>query len=169
MKRDGVLIVFEGVDKSGKTTIIREFNKATNFSYVVLDRFTISGKTYSNVFNRGDFLYQDNVEKSIVKSLPTLCVLCVSDPLVIRCRLTDAKEVLPPEVDNIARTQLLFKAYYNNSNFEHKLFLDTSMLTIDECVKLVKNAVKEMEESERAKKNAKDDAGKTLKSADGGY
>lgn len=39
-------IIFEGVDKSGKTSLMKEFNKVSNFKHVCIDRAHISHYIY---------------------------------------------------------------------------------------------------------------------------
>jgi hypothetical protein len=58
-----MFLIFEGADKSGKTTIIKEFHKATNFKYSCIDRFSGTSFAY-NLFwernlNNKEYLLQD--------------------------------------------------------------------------------------------------------------
>jgi len=46
------VVIFEGMDKTGKTTLKEEFNKRTNFIHYVVDRGPISNIVYNNLFNR---------------------------------------------------------------------------------------------------------------------
>jgi len=46
------LVVFEGVDRSGKSTLAKEFNKQTNFKHIVVDRAFLSQAAYSIIYNR---------------------------------------------------------------------------------------------------------------------
>lgn len=46
------LVVFEGVDKSGKTSIANLLKKKTNFEHLVLDRAFISQTVYAVIYNR---------------------------------------------------------------------------------------------------------------------
>ena len=49
-----MLIIFEGMDKTGKTSLINEFNKRTNFKHIVLDRGAISSYVYDAIYERGN-------------------------------------------------------------------------------------------------------------------
>jgi hypothetical protein len=46
------IIYFEGVDKTGKSSILKEFNKISNFEYYTSDRSPISTMVYSELFGR---------------------------------------------------------------------------------------------------------------------
>lgn len=46
------LIITDGIDCSGKSTFIKEFNKATNYSTWIIDRSTVSVRAYAKKFNR---------------------------------------------------------------------------------------------------------------------
>ena len=148
MARENIVIIFEGVDKSGKTTLKNEFHKATNYAFVSIDRLTVSGKAYSYVFNRGDHDYLSSVEKAFVKAMPTLCVLCVADPSVIKRRMIDTNEQIPDKLQDIARTQLLFKSFFDDSSYEHKLVLDTGELSVEQCIDSIKNKIDEISKNE---------------------
>ena len=46
------IVYFEGVDKTGKTSLIKEFNKQSNFEFYSSDRSPISTMVYADVFGR---------------------------------------------------------------------------------------------------------------------
>lgn len=56
------IIIFEGCNCSGKTTLQKSFDQITNYSYVNLDRFLISDLIYNNVFNRHGDDYKYYIE-----------------------------------------------------------------------------------------------------------
>ncbi len=47
-----MMIFFEGVDRCGKTTLMKKFNKITKFKYLTIDRGPLSYYVYSQVFQR---------------------------------------------------------------------------------------------------------------------
>ncbi len=49
-------IVFEGVDRCGKTTMMLEFNKKTNYKYICYDRGLISYLAYAKIHERNNFM-----------------------------------------------------------------------------------------------------------------
>ena len=105
------IIVFEGVDKSGKTTLLNEFNKKTNFKYIVLDRFTTSSKVYNSRFCRdtNDYMYYLNVEKVFYNNFDVIIVYCFTSQDIVIDRLKEAKEELPFELENIELVDSRFR------------------------------------------------------------
>ena len=45
-------VIFEGLDKAGKTTLEWEFLKATNFKHVVIDRGPVGYMTFDKILGR---------------------------------------------------------------------------------------------------------------------
>lgn len=47
-----MFVIFEGLDKAGKTTLEWEFLKATNFKHVIIDRGPIGYKVFDELLGR---------------------------------------------------------------------------------------------------------------------
>lgn len=139
-----ILIIFEGVDKSGKTSLKDKFNKKTNFSYVVLDRLTTSSKIYNDFFNRDRLEYYNKFERSIVTTFNVLVVLCECDTSLIEERLEKANEVLPEQLKNIDEVKKAFEREIEKS-FTNYIVIDTTNRSIDDCVEDIIVRVSEME------------------------
>lgn len=139
-----ILIVFEGVDKSGKTTLKDEFNKTTNFKYVVLDRLTTSSKVYNKAFGRDRNKYYEDVRKAFARSFNVLEVLCICSTDEIKKRLDEANEKLPDELKDIIHVQSDFLIEVIKSDGFNNMIIDTTR-NIDECVKDIVDKVREME------------------------
>ena len=89
-----MLIILEGMDKVGKTTLISHLNKATDFKHIILDRGSISSYVYDTIYERNiregyDFF------TNAVKEMPHIVFLLVADKKVIANRLKQAGETLP--------------------------------------------------------------------------
>lgn len=145
VKDKPILIIFEGVDKSGKTTLKDKFNKATNFNYVVLDRLTTSSKIYNNFFERDRLEYYENFERSVKRNFNILVVLCECKTETIIERLKNANEFLPEKLMDIDKVKAAFREEVDNS-FDNYIVIDTEE-EIDECVNTLVNRVNEMEKS----------------------
>ena len=141
-----ILIIFEGVDKVGKTTIRDRFNKKTNFGYVVLDRLTTSSKIYNRFFGRDRLGYYELVEDALIRAFNVLIVLCECDTEIILKRLEDAKEELPKQLKNIYEVKRAFREEVDRS-FVNYIVIDTSNKEIDECVENIITRVLEMEKT----------------------
>ena len=141
-----ILIIFEGVDKSGKTTIKDRFNKKTNFGYVVLDRLTTSSKIYNEFFGRDRLGYYNEVENSVIKAFNVLVVLCECDTEIISRRLSNANEKLPEQLKDIDKVKKAFREEVDKS-FINYVVIDTTSRDVDECVENIITIVKEMEKA----------------------
>ena len=103
------LIIFEGVDKSGKTSLKVEFNNKTNYRYWVLDRSIISSIVYDSVYHRDNLSYLEDCLFALKKSFNLKVILCTAEKTIIESRLEFANETLPNELKDISKIQKLFK------------------------------------------------------------
>ncbi len=131
-------VIFEGLDKAGKTTLEWEFLKATNFKHVVIDRGPIGYMVLDRIFGRatpaGDFGFIRQARKC-AKSNDNLVVYCYCDKSIVDARLKEHNETCPYDYVKAQRSYLAnVKRYYNEGK---TLLLDTSNKSIDECVKLI--------------------------------
>lgn len=143
-KSKPILIIFEGVDKTGKTTIRDRFNKKTNFGYVALDRLTTSSKIYNEFFERDRLDYYKTIEDAMIKAFNVLVVLCECDTEIILERLRNANEELPEQLRNIDEVKKAFRREVERS-FINYVVIDTTNKEIDECVDSIITRVMEME------------------------
>lgn len=137
------IIIFEGVDKSGKTTLLNRFNKLTNFKYIVLDRFTISSKVYDCLFERNNRQYFKEIENKFFDVFNVIIVYCYCDEDIIKQRLKEANEELPDRLKNIRmvekqfRYELIAKRAINNC---YIIEVDTSN-DLEICLEKILNEV----------------------------
>lgn len=145
MKMEGrpILIIFEGVDKSGKTTLKDKFNKETDFGYVVLDRLTTSSKVYNNLFCRDRIDYYNKFEDSLKRTFNVLVVLCECDTNLVIERLKKANETLPEQLKDIDKVKKNFYIEIERS-FDNFMIINTEE-DINDCVNKIIKRVKEME------------------------
>lgn len=138
-------VVFEGLDKAGKTTLEWEFLKATNFKHMVIDRGPMGYMTFDKLFDREtklgnqDFIHQ---ARKIMKNQDFMVVYCFASEEVAAKRLEEHNEECPYDYgkaqkllrDNVRR-------YYRP---ERTLELDTSNMTISECVQKIVEKLEEV-------------------------
>ena len=144
-----MFVVFEGLDKAGKTTLEWEFLKATNFKHMVIDRGPMGYMTFDEIFGRstklGDFNFIHYARK-ITKSDDFLIVYCVVDKKVAEQRLQFHKETCPYDYDKAQ------KIYRNNIKRYYKadkvIEIDTTNRSAAECVELIVEKLKEVQRSE---------------------
>lgn len=142
-------VIFEGLDKAGKTTLEWEFMKATNFKHMVIDRGPVGYMTFDKLFDREtklgnqDFIHQ---ARKIMKSKDFMVVYChASDEVAVK-RLKEHNEDCPY---NYTKAQKLLgdnvRRYYKR---ERMLEIDTSNLSIEECVKMIVSKLEEVRKGE---------------------
>lgn len=144
-----MFVIFEGLDKAGKTTLEWEFLKATNFKHMVIDRGPVGYLTFDKLFGRntkaGDHNFIHYARK-IMKSNDFMVVYCVADTETAKERLNAYNETCPYDYDDAQK--LLRKninRFYNRSKL---LELDTSKHSINECVELIKEKLQEVAKDE---------------------
>jgi thymidylate kinase len=137
------IIIFEGVDKSGKTTLLNKFNKETNFKYWVMDRSIISSLVYNELFKRNDEDYYISILETMLENFDILFVYCYADIKDINERLYLHNESLPKELSRIEKVQKLYKEYLNGINLPTRTYieLNTSQLSVDECIEKIKESL----------------------------
>ena len=139
-------VIFEGLDKSGKTTLEYEFLKATNYKHIVIDRGPVGYMTFDDLFCRHEFgsnlHFVMQATEIMEDSEDFMVVYCVVDEETANARLKAHNETCPY---NYAKAQ---KLYDDNIRMFYKpektLRLDTSNKTIDECVKLIVEKLEEV-------------------------
>ena len=144
-------VIFEGLDKTGKTTLEWEFLKATNFKHVVVDRGPMGYMTFDKLFDRDTKLGNQEFIRQARKAMKpggnTFVVYCYTDENVVNERLKKHGEKLLQEVEpykgrSYAKVQKLYATnvarYYKP---ERTLMLDTTNKSIDECIHLIKEKI----------------------------
>ena len=140
-------VIFEGLDKSGKGTLEREFLKATNVKHIVVDRGPVGYMTFDEIFNRkdytSDFKFASQAADIMEKSKDFMVVYCVANEDVVRKRLEEHGETCPYDY---AKAQ---KLYNDNIQYfyrpEKMLELDTSSRTVSECVQMIIEKLEEVQ------------------------
>ena len=144
-----MFVVFEGLDKAGKTTLEWEFLKATNFKHMVIDRGPMGYMTFDKIFGRStklgdrDFIH---FARKITKSDDYMIVYCVVDKNVADERLKVHNETCPYDY---GKAQKLYRDNVHRYYKADKVIeIDTTYLSIEECVELIVEKLKEVQRSE---------------------
>lgn len=103
------IIIFEGLDRSGKTTTKKEMERLTNYKYICIDRMYLTAICYEKIKNRKNNIndYYNQFEK-LCKYFKVLIVYCkISSSEIIKKRIIKENEkiLFTKEVD------LLIKYY----------------------------------------------------------
>ena len=132
------ILIFCGIDGSGKSTIIRNLNKKTKYKYFCIDRFFDSAYVYDKLTRRRFR------ETSIAIAEMELLTLKFIDVYLINCKCK-YKEILKRLkikkedkniVSNIPKAIKLYKQYVNFTPL-NTLVLDTDKYDVNNCVKKI--------------------------------
>lgn len=142
-------VIFEGLDKAGKTTLEWEFLKATNFKHMVVDRGPVGYMTFDKLFDRETKLgNQDFIHhaRKIMKSQDFMIVYCTVNKDVADARLKAHDETCPYDY---VKAQKLYRdnvhRYYRDDKV---LEVDTTYLSVERCVELIVEKLEEVQKSE---------------------
>lgn len=142
-------VIFEGLDKAGKTTLEWEFLKSTNFKHMVIDRGPMGYMTFDKLFDRETKLGNQNFihqARKIMKNKDFMVVYCFASEDVAIKRLNEHNEECPYDY---GKAQKLLKdnirRFYKH---EKTLELDTSDKSIPECVQMIIEKLEEVRKGE---------------------
>lgn len=136
-----MLIFVEGIDKTGKDTLVRYINELTNYKHCVLTRGPISTTAYAYKFKRND--YDDSYIESLKNSL-IIYLTADTEDLNIRFKLTNEPEI------NKDEDKKLFENTVDALRFKYKLNvkkINTSNYTPYAIAKTIKNYIEEEEKN----------------------
>lgn len=142
-------VIFEGLDKSGKGTLEWELLRSTNFKHIMIDRGPVGYMVFDKIFNRetydGTKEYCKQIEM-INNSDDFMIVYCTVEKETAEERLTLHGENCPYDYIKAQKTydDIIYKYYM----LEKILELDTTSKSINECVKLIIEKLKEVQQSE---------------------
>lgn len=141
-------VIFEGLDKTGKTTLQWDFMKATNFKHVTIDRGPMGYMSYDKILDRstkaGDREFIDMARKVVNKKTGFIVVLCEAPEDVVMKRLEEHNE--EPLACNYSykQCQTIYRKNVLRYYDQYKvIILDTSKLSREECVEAIIKKLKE--------------------------
>jgi len=136
------LIIFEGVDKSGKSTTLTEINKATNYAHWLTDRGPISYLAYDEYFGRNIVNKTSMIEFIKRNADDILIIYFYASDKVLKQRY---KKHNHEDVD-IQGHKKIFEKYINDLSKTNKVCsIDTSKTSIREVTNKVLNFIQQNE------------------------
>lgn len=138
-------VIFEGLDKAGKTTLEWEFLKATNFKHVIIDRGPAGYVAFDILFDRcsasGNFNFARNLELMATFPYDFLVVYCKVPKDIAMQRLKEHNEECPYDYE-YAQTiyDRAIKNLYEKEGIK-VLTVDTTK-SIEECVNFILGGLK---------------------------
>lgn len=135
-----MIVIFDGMDKVGKTTLIHALDKATDYEHIIIDRGPNSYLVYDEIYNRGHALDYYKTEMDLINT-SHLCVFCYANKEDIEARLNEAGEEWAHEQGSIKDVIRKFGINMFGSKLEH-IYINTSTMSVEEAVTAI---IKEIE------------------------
>lgn len=138
-----MLIIYEGMDKVGKTTLIKSFDKFDRFNHYNMDRGPAGYLLYDDFFGRTTCERKAENLQAIeeLNGVDYIVVYLTAPSESIQSRLDFFHEVLPEgmEIDSFKDSyeKIVFESYPN----DRILKLDTSAQSVEECCKEISHFI----------------------------
>jgi len=136
------IIIFEGTDKTGKTTIKKVLEEKSNWKYIVLDRFCGSSIVYDKIYNRPDREYMLLRLESDLREIADVYLIyfyCNIKDQIERCKKEKEKNSI---IKNIRKAKNLYEDYLDKTYLNH-IKINTSNKSIEECCEEIINFVED--------------------------
>jgi len=133
------ILILDGMDRSGKTSVIDMINKQTGYTPVIIDRGPIGYKAYGELYNKENRPEDYDIMEEQLKGVDHLCVYLYADEEVIeqRCRDTSEKEM----PFGVKKNKELYDKYFEESTL-HKISFDSGRYSTEEIVKMIFDKIK---------------------------
>lgn len=135
-----MLVFVEGIDKTGKDTLVRYINELTSYKHCVLTRGPISTSAYAYKFKRQ---YDDSYIKSLKDSL-IIYLTADTEDLNIRFKLTNEPEINKDEDKKLFDNTITALRIKYGLNIKK---INTSCYTPYTIAKAIKNYIEEEEKN----------------------
>lgn len=130
------LVIFEGCDGSGKTTIYQAFRRATAYQILCIDRFIGSQLVYDEIYGREDKRNQWFQEEEKLQEVYDVYLVVMTAPLeVIRDRIREKERGNDFFLAwrNCQQADFLFRRYLETTRIQKNLLMDSSR-PLEECL-----------------------------------
>ena len=148
------IIVFEGPDRSGKTTMLKLFRMCSDYKHVLFDRFVGSAYVYDKLYNRKPIAEYFKLESylSRMPGMDVILVVCVASAKELQRRSQLTGEML--SLKELDRARELFIDYATNkTGFKYRLIIDTTRSEMDTYVADLVKFVKGVQDEKLDKKS----------------
>jgi len=131
------ILVFEGPDKVGKSTLIGEINRRTNYEYLCVDRFTGSAWVYDRLSRRRTRqaeLTATEKELASLKTTRVFNILLKCDKDILHRRILDSEKQTTSRISMLEQTIALYEEYATHVSLLPVIEIDTTERSIDNTV-----------------------------------
>ena len=129
------ILAFEGPDKVGKSSLINEVNKRTNYEYLCVDRFLGSAWVYDNLYgrrNREITIELAENEISRLEEIQVINILLKCDRAVLVKRIILENEHPRERIKNVNRVIELYDEYSKHKSLLPIIEVDTTNKSVGE-------------------------------------
>ncbi len=128
------LIIFEGPDKVGKSTIYQAYRRATNYGPLCIDRFITSNEVYDKFYGREPYADYPTLTKELegIFDVYQICLVCSEDELVYRIEKEEDGVNLQRAKNNMRRTLHDFQTA--ESRPQKSYVVDTTDRSVEEVI-----------------------------------
>ena len=140
-----LFITITGIDKSGKSTLIKAFHEATDYEHYVVDRspdtFWFFNVIRDRVKNPNQICKYFELNDKL-KNVLDLAILISAEPEDLEKRFIEHLE--PPLVGEYSFKDhiILLEDYFDRAKYKNVLKINTSKHSIKECVETIKDKIK---------------------------
>lgn len=134
-----MIVIFDGMDKVGKTTLIHALDKATNYEHIIIDRGPNSYLVYDKIYGRPYELDHLKTEMDL-RNTSHLCVYCYANVKDIEKRLEEAGEEWAEEQGTISEVKKMFNDSMELSDLD-VLYINTSLVSVELAVNRIMKAI----------------------------
>lgn len=147
------VLIFEGVDKTGKDTLIRQVHKISKYKYWTINRGIGTAIVYGKLNNRDvDLKDYTKQEYQLLALNPLVVYLTASNSEIAeRIKETNEKDI---KVSEITRLKMLYANYLKRTPIPY-IKVDTTDKTVRQCAWEIVRAIQnlEVELKQEKKKN----------------
>ena len=139
-----MIVIYEGMDKVGKTTLIRKVDNITKFNHFNMDRGPAGFLAYDAIFSRSSHNRMKSYDETLngLSKMNCLIVYLYAEENDINKRLKEHNEKLP-EGTNVKDTLRIYESFVDECYKDFNLIkLNTSKLTIDECSRIIESHIR---------------------------
>ncbi|RJR29238.1 hypothetical protein C4564_02770 [Candidatus Microgenomates bacterium] len=145
------ILSFEGPDKVGKSTLIREVNRAANYRFLCIDRFTGSAWVYDKLSgrrDRTDSISMAEGELSKLENVDVLNVLLSCAPEVLRERIRQEDEFSEARLEHLDQALEYYREYAQEIARLPIIEIDTTDKSVEDTVQEILSKVEAYEQSD---------------------
>jgi|TARA_Y100000034_G_scaffold95237_1_gene115555 hypothetical protein len=135
------ILIFDGIDKQGKDTLIAEFHKATGYIYPVCNRFTLTSTCYGK-YRKRPLPYSEyaKINDKLASKAIIFYLKCGKEETIKRILKHDEKDIKESDINKLYK---VYEDEFNNTSIPI-VKIDTSK-SISECIKTMKSFIKTWE------------------------